>query len=77
MKLRPLTLAIASTLLAPQFAFAHVGLGDAHDALHGLSHPLTGIDHILTMVSVGLLAANLGARAVWAVPAVLFLPIKR
>jgi len=68
MKLRFLTLAIASTLLAPQLAFAHVGLGDAHDALHGFSHPLTGIDHILAMVSVGLLAVNLGGRAVWAVP---------
>ena len=67
--LRALTLAIASTLLAPQLAFAHVGLGDAHDALHGFSHPLTGIDHILAMVSVGLLAVNLGGRAVWSVPA--------
>jgi urease accessory protein len=68
MKLRVLTLAIVSTLLVPQLAFAHVGLGDAHDALHGFSHPLSGLDHMLAMVSVGLLAVNLGGRAVWAVP---------
>ena len=66
---RILTLAIASTMMAPQLASAHVGIGDAHDALHGFIHPLTGIDHILAMVSVGLLAANLGGRAIWAVPA--------
>jgi urease accessory protein len=66
---RLLTLVIASTILVPELASAHVGLGDAHDALHGLIHPLTGIDHILAMVSVGLLAANLGGRAIWAVPA--------
>ena len=64
-----LTLAIASTIMAPRLALAHVGIGDAHDALHGFVHPLTGIDHILAMVSVGLLAANLGGRAIWAVPA--------
>ena len=66
---RILTLAITSTIMIPQFAFAHVGLGDAHGALHGFSHPLMGIDHLLAMVSVGLLAVNLGGRAIWAVPA--------
>ena len=62
-------LAAVVAVMAPQFASAHVGLGDAHDAIHGFIHPLTGIDHILAMVSVGLLAANLGGRATWAVPA--------
>ena len=60
--------ATVAAVMAPQIASAHVGLGDAHDALHGFIHPLTGIDHILAMVSVGLLAANLGGRATWAVP---------
>ena len=63
-----LGLAAVAAVMAPQFALAHVGLGDAHDALHGFAHPLTGIDHILAMVSVGLLSANLGGRAIWAVP---------
>jgi len=66
---RILSLGIITTALSSSIASAHVGLGDAHDALHGFVHPLTGIDHILAMVSVGLLAANLGGRAIWAVPA--------
>jgi urease accessory protein len=41
----------------------------AHGSLMaGLSHPVFGLDHILAMVAVGLWAAMLGGRAVWAVP---------
>jgi len=65
---RALSLGIITTALSSSMASAHVGLGDAHDALHGFVHPLTGIDHILAMVTVGLLAAHLGGRAIWAVP---------
>jgi urease accessory protein len=36
--------------------------------MHGFSHPLSGVDHILAMVAVGLFAAQLGGRAVWLVP---------
>lgn len=32
-------------------------------------HPLQGQDHLLAMVTVGLLAALIGGRALWAVPA--------
>ena len=32
-------------------------------------HPLTGIDHILAMIAVGVFAAQLGGRAMWLVPA--------
>lgn len=62
-----LLLAFAATLL-PSFAFAHVGVGDAQGFSHGFMHPLGGIDHILVMVAVGLLAARLGERALWLVP---------
>lgn len=55
-------------ILTPQMASAHVELSDAHNTLHGFVHPLTGIDHILAMVIVGLLAANLGGRALLSVP---------
>jgi urease accessory protein len=34
----------------------------------GLSHPLGGLDHLLAMFAVGLLAAQLGGRALWLVP---------
>jgi urease accessory protein len=36
--------------------------------MHGLTHPITGIDHILAMIAVGVLAAQLGGRALWLVP---------
>jgi urease accessory protein len=34
----------------------------------GLLHPILGIDHLLAMLAVGLLSAQLGGRALWAVP---------
>jgi urease accessory protein len=35
----------------------------------GLVHPLTGLDHLLAMLAVGLLAVRCGGRALWLVPA--------
>jgi urease accessory protein len=35
----------------------------------GLLHPFLGIDHLLAMVTVGLLSARMGGRAIWTVPA--------
>ncbi|MEP9375776.1 HupE/UreJ family protein [Aquabacter sp. CN5-332] len=55
--------------LAPSLAFAHTGVGDAHGFAHGFGHPITGLDHVLAMVTVGIFAWQLGGRAVWAVPA--------
>lgn len=52
----------------PAAALAHVGLGNTHGFVHGFSHPLGGIDHILTMVAVGVFTALLGGRALWFVP---------
>jgi urease accessory protein len=64
------TLLAAALVLVPSLALAHPGLpGHAHDLATGFVHPLGGIDHVLAMVAVGLLAAQLGGRALWAVPA--------
>ena len=41
----------------------HVGGFDA-----GLFHPFLGIDHLLAMVAIGILAARAGGRALWLVP---------
>lgn len=35
----------------------------------GISHPVLGLDHFLAMVSVGIISAQLGGRAIWTVPA--------
>jgi urease accessory protein len=64
------TLLAAALVLVPSLALAHPGLpGHTHDLATGFVHPLSGIDHVLAMVAVGLLAAQLGGRALWAVPA--------
>jgi urease accessory protein len=54
--------------LTPSVAFAHVGIGDTNGIAHGFLHPVSGVDHILAMVAVGLFAAHLGGRALWLVP---------
>ena len=56
------------TFAAAAPASAHVGLGAVHTFSQGFLHPLSGIDHIIAMVAVGLYAANLGGRALWLVP---------
>jgi len=64
------TILAASLVLMPSLALAHPGLpGHAHDLASGLMHPIGGLDHVLAMVAVGLLAAQLGGRALWLVPA--------
>lgn len=48
-------------------AFAHTGgAGAALD--HGFAHPFTGLDHLLAMTCVGVLAAAMGGRALVTVP---------
>jgi urease accessory protein len=59
----------AAVALLPTMAFAHPGHGDAVGLAHGFMHPLTGVDHVLAMVLVGVFAAQLGGRALWMVPA--------
>lgn len=56
-------------LAAPGAAFAHTGTGaHEHGFAYGFLHPLGGLDHLLAMIAVGLLAAHLGGRALWLVP---------
>lgn len=58
---------LALTLL-PTLAHAHTGVGATHGFLEGVNHPIHGLDHLLAMLAVGLWAAQLGGRAIWAVP---------
>ena len=59
---------IGLTLSLQSIAEAHTGVGDTNGFLHGLQHPIGGLDHILAMVAVGLWAAQIGNRALWIVP---------
>jgi urease accessory protein len=63
-----LTMLSAFFVLAPTIALAHTGHGGASGLMHGLAHPITGIDHVLAMVAVGVLAARLGGQSLWLVP---------
>jgi len=49
-------------------AEAHVGHGSTVGFAAGFAHPLSGLDHMLAMVAVGLFAARLGGKALWQVP---------
>jgi len=62
-------LTLAAAALAPTVALAHPGHGDQSGFIHGFLHPITGLDHLLAMVTVGILAYQIGGRALWAVPA--------
>jgi urease accessory protein len=59
----------AALTLIPATAFAHTGAADAPGFAWGFAHPFGGIDHILAMVTVGILAWQLGGRALALVPA--------
>ena len=60
--------ATALLILVPSAVLAHTGAGLAFSFAGGFSHPLGGTDHLLAMFAVGLLAAQLGGRALWLVP---------
>ena len=68
MKRAAITTFVISFVLAPAAALAHPGHDGAGGLLHGFVHPVTGIDHVLAMIAVGVLAAQYGGRALWLVP---------
>jgi urease accessory protein len=49
-------------------AYAHTGANVVFSLSSGFLHPLAGFDHLLAMFAVGLLAVQLGGRALWLVP---------
>jgi urease accessory protein len=57
-------------LLAAAPVWAHEQSGQAAGFLTGLKHPVSGLDHVLAMISVGLWGAQLGSPAVWLLPVV-------
>jgi len=63
---------LAATTLAAalwaQSALGHILQGEAYGFLTGFLHPISGADHVLAMVAVGLWGAQLGAPAIWVLP---------
>jgi len=62
-----LALALLTTLWT-QSALGHVLQGEAYGFVTGFLHPISGGDHVLAMVAVGLWGAQLGAPAIWVLP---------
>jgi urease accessory protein len=62
------TLITLLLLLFPMTAFAHTRGGEAVGFVSGFEHPISGWDHILAMVAVGIWGAQLGAPAIWLLP---------
>ena len=54
---------IFSPVLAHEANSLHYG-----HFLGGITHPVLGFDHLLAMVSVGMISAQIGGKAIWTVP---------
>lgn len=52
----------------PALAVVHEETEGSAGFLSGLQHPVTGIDHVLAMVAVGIWGAQLGRPAIWVLP---------
>ncbi len=60
--------AAACAITVPAIAWAHAEHGAADGFLSGLAHPVSGLDHVLAMIAVGLWGAQLGRPAIWLLP---------
>jgi urease accessory protein len=70
--MKPTRFLALAVFALPVLAHAHPG-HEGHDLtwdfVSGVAHPLSGWDHLLAMIAVGLWAAQLGGRSRWLVPA--------
>lgn len=57
-----------SVLSISLLAFGHTNAGETSSFIHGFTHPIGGADHLLAMFAVGLFAASVGGRALFAIP---------
>lgn len=65
-----IALAIALEVVCVTPAEAHLGTGLPGGFQSGFSHPLTGWDHLLAMISVGIWGAFLGRPLLYALPVI-------
>ena len=61
-------------IMLPTIAVAHVesgsGINGSAGFITGMLHPVTGLDHVIAMIAVGLWGAQLGLPALWILPVV-------
>jgi len=63
-----LSAALIAIAFLPALAQAHEEKGQAAGLVAGLAHPVSGMDHVLAMIAVGLWGAVLGPPAIWVLP---------
>ena len=66
--MKKITLSVFLLFFFPLFLLAHDHNGSGFGA--GFTHPVLGLDHLLAMLSVGILSAQIGGKAIWTVPAI-------
>jgi urease accessory protein len=62
------TALLLSLLFWTHSALAHPLKGEAISFFTGFHHPISGLDHVVAMIAVGLWGAQLGAPAIWLLP---------
>ena len=60
---------LTSLLIFPLPTLAHDIMGKV-GFYDGLSHPVLGLDHLLAMISVGIISAQIGGKAIRTVPSI-------
>jgi urease accessory protein len=65
---RDILTAALFVLAAAAPATAHPQTGQAQGFLTGARHPVSGLDHVLAMICVGVWGAQLGSPAIWLLP---------
>jgi len=65
--MKKIFIALLGVLGFPGLAAAHTFQGET-GFLSGVFHPVLGFDHLLAMLSVGIVSAQMGGRAIWTVP---------
>jgi urease accessory protein len=67
-RLTAIAFLVLAAVALPSDAFAHIVKGEAIGFVSGFEHPISGFDHIIAMVAVGLWGAQLGKPAIWLLP---------
>jgi len=62
------TVFVALITFLPSAALAHIVKGEATGFVSGFEHPISGFDHIVAMIAVGLWGAQLRMPAIWLLP---------
>ena len=62
------TLSVTLLMLVPTLVLAHQEAGQVTGFVSGLEHPISGMDHVVAMIAVGLWGAVLGPPAIWVLP---------